>query len=170
MKIKKALVWLGGIILSVVLERVFNLIPIEKLFNSEKWSWLIQNRFNIIDLIVFVIILVVVFICIAKFGSKKSDKQKLKIEKQLEKINSIEDDKAGIKVTWDMYMGSMYDNDPHPYNIRLFCTKHEIPLLMQHGCCTDLSCPNAHTQYNEHVIKNSIESILLNEQEKFLKK
>ncbi len=170
MKIKKILVWLGGIILSVVLERIFNLIPIEKLFNSEKWSWLIQNRFNIIDLIVFVIILVVVFIYIAKFGSNKSDKQKLKIKKHLEKINSIEDDKAGIKVTWNMYMGSMYDNDPHPYNIRLFCTKHNPPLLMQNGNCTDFTCSNAHANCDEQAIENWIESLLLNEQDKFLKK
>lgn len=170
MKIKKALVWLGGIILSVVLERIFNLIPIEKLFNSEKWSWLIQNRFNIIDFIVFVIILLVVFVCIAKFGSNKSDKQKLKIKKHLEKINSIEDDKEGIKVTWDIFMGSMYDNDPHPYNIRLFCTKHDMPLLMQHGYCTDYNCPNSHAQYDERAIKNTIESLLLNERDKFVKK
>lgn len=170
MKIKKALVWLGGIILSVVLERIFNLIPIEKLFNSERWSWLRQNRFNIIDLIVFVIILVVVFICIAKFSSKKNDQQKLKIEKRLKKLNSIEDNKAGIKVTWDMYMGSMYDNDPHPYNIRLFCTKHKIPLLMQYGRCTDYNCPNAHAQYDESAIKNTIESLLLNERDNVAKK
>ncbi|MBQ0128239.1 MAG: hypothetical protein KBT57_00225 [bacterium] len=170
MKIKKALVWLGGIVLSVILERVFNLIPIEKLFNSEKWSWLIQSRFNIIDLIVFVIILVVVFICIAKFSSKKNDQQKLKIEKRLKKLNSIEDNKAGIKVTWDMYMGSMHDNDPHPYNIRLFCTKHNFPLLMQHGCCTDPNCPNAHAQCDERAIENTIESLLLNEQNKLLNK
>ncbi|MCQ2305182.1 MAG: hypothetical protein MJZ97_09365 [Bacteroidales bacterium] len=170
MKIKKVLIWLGGIVLSVVLERIFNLIPIEKLFNSERWSWLILNRFNIIDLIVFVIILVIVFIFIAKFGSKKSDKHKTKMEKYLEKINSIEVDKEGIKVTWDMYMGSMYDNDPHPYNIRLFCTKHDMPLLMQHGRCTDYNCPNAHAQCDEHAIKNIIESLLLNERDKFMKK
>ena len=110
------------------------------------------------------------FICITKYGLNKSDKQKTKIEKQLQKINTIDDANAVIKVTWNMYMGSMYDDDPHPYNIHIFCTKHEMPLLMQNGCCTDCNCPNAHAQYNEHVIKNNIESILLNEQEKFLKK
>lgn len=170
MKIKKALVWLGGIVLSVILERVFNLIPIEKLFNSEKWSWLIQSRFNIIDLVVFIIILAVVFICITKYGLNKSDKQKTKIEKQLQKINTIDDANAGIKVTWNMYMGSMYDDDPHPYNIRLFCTKHNFPLLMQHGCCTDPNCPNAHAQYDKRAIENTIESLLLNEQNKLLNK
>lgn len=168
MKIKKVLVWLGGIVLSVILERLFNLIPIEKLFNLEKWNWLIQNRFNIIDLVVFIIILAGVFICITKFGSNKSDKRKTKIEKQLQKIKTIEDANAGIKVTWDMYMGSMYDDDPHPYNIHLFCTKHDVPLLMQHGCCSDGNCPNARIRYDESKIKNSIESLLLNERDKLI--
>ena len=168
MKIKKALVWLGGIVLSVILERIFNLIPIEELFNSEKWSWLIQDRFNMIDLLLFIMILAIVFVCIAIIGSKKSDKRKTKIEKHLKKINSIMDDEAGIKVTWDMYMGSMYDHDPHPYNIRIFCTKHEMPLLMQNGCCTDYNCPNAHAQYDKQAIKNTIESLLLNERDKII--
>lgn len=170
MKFKKALKWVGGIILSVILERLFSLIPIKDLFTSEKWNWLVQTRFNIIDLVLFVVLLIVVFICITAFESNKSDRKKTRIKKQLQKMNSFTDDNAGIKVTWDISIGTVYDNDPHPKNIRLFCTKHEIPLLMQHGRCTDLSCPNSLTQYDEHVIKNSIESMLLNEQEKLIKK
>lgn len=170
MKFKKTLKWIGGIVLTVLLEQLFSLIPFEKWLTSEKWDWIIQDRFNLIDLVIFIVLLTLVFVIFTAIEAKKGDRRKAKIEKHLEKINSIENENAGIKVTWDMYMGSMYDNDPHPYNIRLFCTKHEIPLLMQHGCCTDLSCPNAHVQYNEHVIKNKIESMLLNEQGKLMKK
>ena len=85
-------------------------------------------------------------------------------------MNSFTYDDLGIKVTWGIYMGTVYDNDPHPNNIRLFCTKHNIPLLMKHGRCTDLSCPNSLISLNESMIKNEIESMLLNEHEKFLKK
>ena len=170
MKFKKVLKWIGAILLSAILERIFSLIPVEDLFTSEKWKWLVQDRFNIIDLILFVVLLIIVFICITAFESNKSDRKKTRIKKQLQKMNSFTDDNAGIKVSWDIYMGTISDNDPHPTNIRLFCTKHTIPLLMQHGRCTDLSCPNSLTQYDEHAIKNSIESMLLNEQEKLIKK
>lgn len=166
MKLKKVLKWLGGIVLTVLLERLFSLIPFEKWFTSEKLNWIIQDRFNLIDLVIFVVLLVVVFIAITAIESKKGDRQNTKIKKQLEKKKSIIDTDNGIKITWDVAMPSIYNPNPHPYNINIFCTKHDIPLLMKYGRCTDLGCPNSLISLDESVIKNNIESILLNEQEK----
>ena len=170
MKLKKILKWIGGIVLTVLLERLFSLIPFEKMFTSEKLNWIIQDRFNWIDFVIFVVLLAVVFIVITVFESKKDDKQKARIKKQLEKNNTIIDQANGIKITWEVALPSMYNPNLHPYNIHIFCTKHEIPLLMQHGRCSDLQCPNSHVQYDESKIRNTIESILLNEQEKLMKK
>ena len=69
-----------------------------------------------------------------------------------------------------MYMGTMYDHDPHPYNIKMFCMKHNPPLLMPHGNCQDSRCPNAEKYFREDAIKNQIESLLLAERDKFLNK
>ncbi len=170
MKIKKTLKWIGGILLTVFLERLFSLIPFEKWFNSDKWNWIIQDRFNFIDLVIFIVLLTIIFTIFAIFESKKGDRQMAKIKKRLEKNKTIIDEKNGIKITWDVAMPSIYNPNPHPYNINVFCTKHNTPLLMEDGRCSDMRCPNTHKQCNEAVIKNYIESLLLNEWEKLMKK
>jgi hypothetical protein len=83
-------------------------------------------------------------------------------ELELKKINHSVDEQKGVKVTWDVGIGSIYNTNPFAYNIQLFCTKHGvIPIRMIHGHCTDPQCPNAKEYYDEHAIKNNIESILL---------
>lgn len=164
----KGVKWLLGIIFTVVLERLLNLIPLEKLFIADKWSWIIKDRLSILDVALFFIsfILVFSFIKHLKFGKNR----KSKLERHLERFNTMLYEDVNIKVTWDMYMGAMYDNDPHPYNIKVFCMKHNPPLLMPHGHCQDSRCPNADNFFSEDTIKNQIESLLLAERDKFLNK
>lgn len=166
MKFKKTLKWIVGIVLTVLLERLFSLIPFEKWLTSEKWDWIIQDRFNLIDLVIFIVLLTLIFVIFNAIESKKGDRQQARTKKQLEKKKTIIDEENGIKITWDVAMPSKYNPNPHPCNINVFCTKHEMPLLMQNGCCLDSSCPNSHVHYDEYAIKKYIESILLNEQEK----
>lgn len=170
MKAKQIFIRVVGIIVTVALERIFSIIPFEKLFASEKWIWLLQNRFSLMDFIIFIVVLVIVFKCILWLESKKSERQKIRIEEQLKKINSFTDARIGIKVTWDMYMGELYDNDPHPRNIKIFCTKHNPPLLMESGYCTDTRCPNANKGFDQKKIENYIESLLLDKRDKLMKK
>lgn len=160
--------WLLSIIFTVILERLLNLISIEKLFIAEKWSWIIRDRLSLLDVVLFIVSFIVVFsiIRLFKFGGKR----KSKLERYLEQFNTMEYTDVNIKVTWDMYMGAMYDNDPHPYNIKVFCMKHNPPLLMPHGHCQDSRCPNADKYFIEDTIKNQIESLLLAERDKFLNK
>ena len=162
----KGVKWLLGIIFTVVLERLLNLIPLEKLFVADKWSWIIKDRLSILDVALFFIsfILVFSFIKHLKLGTNR----KYKLERHLERLNHFIDNENGVKVTWDMYMGTMYDNDPHPCNIKIFCLKHDIPMLMPHGHCNDFSCPNASKHFDHNAIKTQIESLLLAERDKFL--
>lgn len=164
----KGVKWLFGIIFTVVLERLLNLIPLEKLFVADKWSWIIKDGLSILDVALFFIsfILVFSFIKHLKLGTNR----KSKLERHLERLNYFIDNENGVKVTWDMYMGTMYDNDPHPYNIKVFCMKHNPPLLMSHGHCQDFRCPNADKYFSDDTIKNQIESLLLAERDKFLNK
>lgn len=160
--------WLLGIILTVILERLLNLIPLEKFFVAEKWSWIIKDRLSILDVVLFFISFILVFSIIKYLKIGKNRKSKL--ERHLERFNHFIDNKNGVKVTWDMYMGTMYDNDPHPYNIKMFCIKHDIPMPMPHGHCNDFSCPNADRYLSEDAITNQIESLLLAERDKFINK
>ena len=61
-------------------------------------------------------------------------------------------------------------DDSHPYNIKIFCTKHKTPLLIPNGGCLDSSCPNARRHIDEYAVKTRIESILLAERDSFLNK
>ena len=51
----KGVKWLLGIIFTVVLERLLNLIPIEKWLVAEKWCWLINDRLSILNVALFFI-------------------------------------------------------------------------------------------------------------------
>ena len=64
--------------------------------------------------------------------------------------------------------GKTYDS--HPYNIKIFCTKHKTPLLMPNGVCPNRSCQNARRHIDKDAVKNQIESILLAERDSFLNK
>ena len=165
---KKVVKWLLSIILTVVLERLLNLIPIEKWLVVEKWSWFIKDRLSILDFTLFFISFILVFSFIKHL--KLSTNRKSKLERHLERLNQFIDNKNGVKVTWDMYMGTMYDNDPHPCNIKIFCLKHDIPMLMPHGHCNNFSCPNASKHFDYNAIEAQIESLLIAERDKFIKK
>lgn len=164
----KGVKWLLGIIFTVVLERLLNLIPLEKLFVADKWSWIIKDRLSFLDVILFIVSFIIVF-AIIRF-LKLGGNRKTKLERHLERFNTMVYEDVNIKVTWDMYMGTMYDHDPHPYNIKMFCMKHNPPLLMPYGNCQDSRCPNAEKYFREDAIKNQIESLLLAERDKFLNK
>ncbi|MCX4302052.1 MAG: hypothetical protein OSJ35_07465 [Alistipes sp.] len=157
--------WFIGVVLAYLVTTLLDLIPFGKIFEQTKWEWVIENRFNIIEMIIFTISLIII---IGVFRLKKSRENA--IEKKLKANNNFENPELGLKVTWDMYMGTIYDRDPHPCNIKIYCTKHPIPLLMKSGCCMDSDCQNANAHFDEKRIKQLIQSYLLNEQDKLMMK
>lgn len=161
--IKILIKWLGITIGSLLLERLINLIPIESIFVSEKWNWIIRVQYNMLDFVIFILSFIIILF-VYKLLIRKLNKES-RVERELKKFNSITDEEKGIKITWDMYMGAYIDNDPHPCNIRLFCIKHDIPQLLNHGRCTDVHCPNSIIFYDETEIKRYIESLLLNKRD-----
>lgn len=167
MNVKESLKWLLSTAVAIILERLLNLLPIETLFATEKWDWLVRAEFSFLSVVLFLLLFALVFIIIQKLT--KGEKRTSKLEKHLERVNQLIDVENGFKVTWDMYI-STYDNDPHPCNIKVFCTKHEFPLLMDNGRCCDFSCPNADRQLDMDKLKLNIRSLLLAERDKFLNK
>lgn len=165
---KKAIAYIGGLVVAELIRRIFDIIPFEKLFHNSHLDWIIQNRFSIVDVILFAVSLAIVFSIIKTF--KFGEKRKSKLERHLERFNTMVYEDVNIKVTWDMYMEAMYDNDPHPYNIKMLCMKHNPPLLMPHGHCQDSRCPNADKYFSKDAIETQIESLLIAERDKFIKK
>ena len=151
-----------------LIRRIFDIIPFEKLFHNSHWDWIIQNRFSIVDVALFAVSLAIVFSIIKIF--KIGEKRKSRLERHLEQFNYIIDNENGVKVTWKVSMGNIYNIDPHPYNIKIFCTKHDRPMLMPHGHCNDFSCPNASKHFDHNAIETQIESLLLDERDKFINK
>lgn len=164
---KETTKWILSAIGTVIIERLLNLIPIENLFMAEKWNWMIAPRFSVLNILLLVVSFVLVLGVIKTFNLGR---KKTRLEKHLEKLSPIVDYENDIKVTWNLSMGSMYNIDPHPYNIRVFCLKHNPPLLLYKGYCPDGTCQNAHKYFDEFAIRNQVESKILNERDKFMKK
>lgn len=165
---KKVIAYIGGLVVAELMRRIFDIIPFENLFHNSHWDWIIQNRFSIVDVALFAVSLAIVFSIIKIF--KIGEKRKSRLERHLERLNHFIDNENGVKVTWDMYMETMYDNDPHPCNIKIFCLKHDIPKLMPQRHCNDFSCPNASKHFDYNAIETQIESLLIAERDKFIKK
>lgn len=167
-KISEAGKWLIGVVLAYIVTSLLDLIPFGKMFEQTKWEWIVEDRFNIIEMIIFTLSLIFIILVLRRIKPAKSKEDA--IEEKLKAHKDFEDPDLGLKVTWDMYMGSFYDNDPHPYNIKTYCTKHPMPLLMEYGRCMDNRCPNANANFNERQIEQFIQSYLLNERDKLMKK
>lgn len=75
--------------------------------------------------------------------------------------------KMGLKSHGMLVLALYITNNPFAYNIQIFCTKHgNVPLRMIGGHCTDPTCPNAIKYFNKNIIKNNIESVLIDAQNK----
>lgn len=165
---KKAITYIGGLFVAELIRRIFDIIPFEKLLQKSNFDWVIQNRFSIVDVVLFIVSLAIVFSIIKIF--KIGEKRKSRLERHLEQFNCLIDNENGVKVTWNVSMGNVHNIDPHPYNIKIFCTKHDMPMLMSYGCCNDFTCPNASKHFDYNAIETQIESLLLAERDKFIKK
>lgn len=148
----------SGILVPVV-QKLFGLIPWDSFLDMENWNWLIVPKFSLLSVTIFLLLFITIIPLSKKILRTTITKNK---EKELKKINHSIDEERGVKVTWDVGIGSLYNTNPFAYNIQFFCTKHgAIPIRMMYGHCTDPQCPNAREHYNEHAIKNHIESLLL---------
>lgn len=166
----KILYWVSMVGLSGFLvkpaESLLSYIPWSSMFDSKNWKWLMEPRISILSILIgFIILLIVVFlsrVIIGKFTSAKEDS----LVDKLKQFDKHIDNQNNVKITWDVGMGSIYNRDPFPYNIRVFCLNHDgIPLQLMHGHCPDPTCPNHQKFFDEHLLKNSIESMLLQQWE-----
>lgn len=152
--------WSVTIGLSGFLTKLLDFVPWTKVFSKSNWTWIIESRFSVLQILIFVIIFIIILFIISSINYKKSKEDP--IEKELKKYCFFEDNERGVKVTWNVSMGNQYNLNPHPYNINAFCTKHgEVPIKMRNGHCTYNGCPNSELILDNNILKNEIESRLI---------
>ena len=159
------MVGLSGILVKPV-ESLLSNIPWSGMFNSNNWKWLMEPRISILSIFVGLIILVIIVFLSRRIISKLIGNQEERFVDKLKQFNKIIDEENNVKITWDVGMDSIYNHDPFPYNIRVFCLNHnDLPLQMMNGHCPDPNCPNNQKFFHKHILKNSIESMLLQQWE-----
>lgn len=143
----------------------FLVIPLTDLLSKipweEGWLWLAEPRMSWLAVILAMVGMFVLYFCLTGLYSFYFGKQK-RMEKKLQKFNhSMWSD--SVKVTWNVGMGSMFNDDPMPYNIKFFCLNHgPTPILMdQYGQCPFSDCPNRQSTVSEQKVRPLIESELL---------
>lgn len=151
--------------------------PMTKLVEKLKWidnaqqyfQKLLEPQFSTLELIVFLLILIIVA-TISSLGisivKKHKDIAKANTpQEKLKQFNSFIDEENEIKFTWDVYFGSIYNNDPFASNIRMFCLKHNPPQIMKSYGCSIQGCPNGNFMTTDSEVKRWIESMLFQKYE-----
>ena len=146
--------------------------PVSTLIKEKEWfnedgpinQWLNTPKYTNLQLVVFIFLLVVSLVLsyylFYKYRAQKSNIKKNSPEEQLRKFNTCIDTEHNIRITWDVYFGSMYHNDPFASNIKLFCLEHDHPQLMGYDGCVIPGCRNEDFRTTEAEIKRTIESLL----------
>lgn len=144
------------------------LIPFDSYFDTSKWEWLVGNTYSLLDviffLVIFLVLAIIATLVVSRLKSPKRQEMTAEelIDQQLKMVNQFVDEENQIKVTWDVYKGTIYDHDPHPMNINCFCLRHEkYPLKFNNGHCPDFDCPNYMVHVTNSQLRNQIESLLL---------
>ena len=143
------------------LVKLFEYIPWGRIFKGENWQWLMTTRFNWLHVILFVTAFAIVFALLSRVNFKEH-RLKRKQDK-LKQINQIALFNGEVTAQWEVYFGSIYDHDPHPMNIKLYCNRHKdmgMPILIKRGVCP--ACQEDH-EYDMKAIETFIESYLHNE-------
>lgn len=148
-------------------EPVSNFIREKKWFNEDGPInlWLNTPKYTNLQFVVFIFLLVVFvvlgYILFYHYLAHKSKIKKNSPEELLKEYNYYVDTDNNIKITWDVYFGVLYHNDPFPANIKIFCLKHDPPQLMKYDGCLIQGCPNGEIRTTEADIKRIIQSMLL---------
>lgn len=159
-------VGLSGILIQPI-QWLLGLIPWESFVSKENWTWFIKPQFSILSMIILLILIIGISYLLKFILTANKSSLNNKKEAELKKINTHIDEKEGIKITWDVSAESLYDSNPFAYNIQIFCIKHgRIPIRMMNGRCVNAGCPNADKYYDKYVIKNNIESVLIDAKNK----
>ena len=156
----------GSIVISSLIIGALPLIGIkikssydEKSF-VETLSFLMDYPVKLIHIIIGLIaIMLLRWIYSLIFKKKKSHYSKKKL--QLKEFNHMTDAQQGVRNEWTVWFGT--NGKPFISDLEFFCAEHgDAPLRFYGNNCSMHGCKNSRLNVNEHVIKNHIESLVIN--------
>jgi hypothetical protein len=117
--------------------------------------------------VIYVIGVIVLFYVVKRLTRKKSESYYNTKQQKLRTFNKLTDPNSGIMFRWGVYFD--YDK-PFISDLEAFCTKHEgAPMRFVRSYCPVNGCQNSRQGIDFNLVKNHIESILINEWDKFNK-
>lgn len=122
-----------------------------------------QSIFEIKVRLIFVVGAIILFLILRRVFKKKESYYSSK-QKKLRELNNSKDPNTDILFRWGVY----FDHDtPFISDLNAFCTKHEgAPIRFVNKRCSIHGCENSRKQIDFHMVKNLIESDLIDRWEK----
>ena len=115
-----------------------------------------------VDIKLYHIILFLVLAALIYFIAKKRMAEKpfySTKQQKLREYNEETDTESEILFRWAVYFDY---NTPFIADLESYCTKHPgVPIRFVGGRCPYYDCPNSRNRINDHLVKNHIESVLI---------
>ena len=154
--IASTIITVGFFILSIIYSLLTDKTVEESL--NYFWSYHVPLGPTILGVIVILLLIATVQRLIKKQPSRIE-----RLEKRFQQENTeMVDGSVGVTCRYNAYISS-YTNYPFISDLRLYCTGNNHPqqLMTQHSGCPIPSCRNNGQGYNEHNLKTTIETYLL---------
>lgn len=135
----------------------------EKVKSVKIGNWIsTEFSFRLYELLLFIILVIIIYFLGKKYINK--DSYYSKKQKKLRQFNNLIDNKTNILLRWSVYFD--YDK-PFISDLDAFCKKHDGPPLRFVGRnCPRRDCDNNRINIDKYMVKNQIESDLIDRWEK----
>ena len=119
----------------------------------DSWNYVYNFEVKIYVVIIFIVLFLMLKVVYKTFKKDSIEDKKI----QLKKFDSKIDYENNIKFTWIIQFKA---GRPVPFIsiLKIFCLKHEIPLLLLNELCPNSDCENSKSQLNYNKIHNEITS------------
>lgn len=135
----------------------------EKVTFQEAFSKILEIKIAVVYVFLALVVYWLLKLLFKKIFKKEKSHYSTKQQK-LRSFNKTSDPSTGILFRWGVYFDY---NTPFIADLTAFCTKHgETPIRFIHNRCPFNDCTNSHNRIDEHVVKNFIESDLIDRWEK----
>ena len=121
-----------------------------------------------IKVAVFYVVVAIIIYWIASWVFKKIFRKNRSIyskqQQKLREFNKTDEPSEGLLFKWEVYFNNQ---TPFMADFKVFCTKHgQLPIRFIGDRCSIQGCENSRKQINTYVLKNFIESDLIDRWEK----
>lgn len=114
--------------------------------------------------VTFVVGAILLFVIIKRLTKKKNDSYYSAKQQKLRNFNKFTDSTTEVLFRWNVFFNY---NKPCISDLEAYCTKHDgSPLRFINNCCSVSDCVNSKIGVHFDIVKNHVESILIDKWEK----